>query len=212
MKVIAVTGGIGCGKTAVTEYLTSRKYIVIDADQTAREAVLPGAGGLKALTDHFGESILHEDGSLNRKLLADMVFSDSNKRKALNGILHERIIDIINRQIADYLKAGLDIVFISAPLLIETGMHVIADEVWLVGADVDIRINRVMNRDGLTKAEVIKRMDSQMNTMEKKDYAHVYIDNSDGLDELHHRIDIELVRLACLMCEPKCEKNPRPSK
>ena len=195
MKIIGVTGGIGSGKTAVTDYLTGKGYTVIDADKAAREAVYPGSEGLKAIVTHFGESVLNKDGSLNRRLLGKIVFFDRCERETLNALLHERIRAIIDKYISIYANAGLEVLFLCAPLLIESDLYKTVDEVWLIDASDDIRMNRVMERDNISELEVKKRMDSQMSAEEKRNYAHAILDNSGGLDELYKKVDSELERL-----------------
>jgi dephospho-CoA kinase len=189
MRVIGITGGIGSGKTAVTDYLSEKGYILIDADVISRQETETGAGGLKAIVEEFGRGVLLEDGSLNRKLLADTVFSDEIKREKLNAIIHVRVIQKTRELIQAYSDSGMHVVFLTAPLLIEAGMQKLIHELWLICAAYDIRMRRVLERDQVDEDHVKKRMAAQMPTGEKMKYAQVIIDNSGSLTELYRRVD-----------------------
>ncbi|MDR1572065.1 MAG: dephospho-CoA kinase [Clostridiales Family XIII bacterium] len=189
MKVIGLTGGIGSGKSAVSAYLEKKGYPVIDADLAAREAVQPGSDGLAALVGHFGDGILRPDGSLDRKWLGEVVFSDEGSRLDLNRILHGRIAERMDDLLRDSLAAGAGVVFLAAPLLIEAGIHERVDSVWLVEADERERVRRIRARDGISAEDAMKRIAAQMGSEEKRAFADVIIDNSGSLENLYRRID-----------------------
>jgi dephospho-CoA kinase len=188
-KTIGITGGIGSGKSVVTDYLIERAYAVIDADVLAREVVAVGSEGLAAAVAHFGKDVLLPDGSLDRKGLAARVFSDESARIALNDILHGRIARETRARIARYRAAGETVVFLSAPLLLETGMQTLTDAVWLVDADEEERVRRVVRRDGLLPEEARARIASQMPTSEKLLYVSETIDNSGAPEDLRRAVD-----------------------
>jgi dephospho-CoA kinase len=183
--LIGITGGIGSGKSAVTAYLRRRGEQVICADEVAREVVLPGSRGAAVIQRQFGEEYFLPDGSLDRAKLAQLVFQEPESLKRLNAILHPIIIGTIWEK-ASQLPGR---VFIDAALLIETGMHEKTDYVWLVTADRETRIARVMERDGTAREAVEKRMDSQTDDTQREKYADEVIYNRGGLDALHQRID-----------------------
>lgn len=183
--VIGITGGIGSGKSAVTAYLRQRGEHVICADEVAREVVQPGSPGAEALRTEFGDAYFLMDGTLNRAMLAQRVFDDPDSVKCLNAILHPIIIETIWKK-ASEVKGR---VFIDAALLIETGMHQRVDYVWVLTADRENRILRVMARDGAAREAVEKRMDNQMKDTQRMAVADEVIDNSHGLSELHQQID-----------------------
>jgi dephospho-CoA kinase len=189
MKVIGLTGGIGSGKSAVTDYLTERGRAVIDADVLAREVVAVGTEGLAAVVAHFGEDLLLPDGRLSRKALAARVFSDEAARAALNGLLHGRILREMRARVAQCRAAGERVVFLSVPLLIETGMQSETDAVWLVDADDAERVRRICARDGLSEAEARLRLAAQLPSAEKRRCASELIDNSGTLRDLRGAVD-----------------------
>jgi len=202
MQIIGLTGGIGAGKTTVSERLLKLGYKVIDADKIARDIVMRGERTLTALVEVFGEEILLEDGSLNRKKLAQIIFVDEEKRRVLNTLMHDQIYSIIKSKIAayedeEYVNIGPDgnaplrhsIVFLDAALLYETGMEHLTSSVWVVDADKEIRKNRIMHRDHLDENEANARIASQMNSDVQRSRADVVIDNSGDLDALYAQID-----------------------
>jgi dephospho-CoA kinase len=193
VKIIGLTGGIGTGKSAVSEYLLQKGYTVVDADTISREITAPGAEGLAALLTAlaaaFGDDVVTPAGALDRRRLAEIVFHDTEKRLRLNAILHGRIGRRIESQLAGCRAAGEAVVFLSAPLLIETGMQRRTDEVWLVDADEETQIRRVMARDGLTAAAARQRIAAQMPAEERRAYADARIDNTGAWETLRRRID-----------------------
>lgn len=201
MKIIGLTGGIGSGKSTVTDYLRQKGYEVLDADEIAREIVRPGSEVLLQLTEIFGDQILLGDGNLNRKALGRQVFADEEKRMRLNRVMHAKIVEVILDRIflfqesADALKKmhwempQSKAIFIDAPLLFETGLHQHVGEVWMVDADDEVRITRVMERDGLGREEIERRMAAQMDREEKKRKAHVILDNTGEKEVLYRQIE-----------------------
>ncbi|MGI6731324.1 MAG: dephospho-CoA kinase [Anaerovoracaceae bacterium] len=204
MKVIGLTGGIGSGKTTVSDYLISLGYHVLDADKIAREIVEPGSDALIELVSVFGNEILLNDGSLNRKKLGKIVFSDPEKRKLLNKLMHTRILQIIRDKILQFQEDMEDapvvvdslgllprnkVIFIDAPLLYETGLDKEASKVWVVDVDDEARINRIMERDGLSREDVKNRIASQMTRAEKNERADEILDNSGERQALYEQID-----------------------
>jgi dephospho-CoA kinase len=189
LKVIGLTGGIGSGKSAVTDYLTERGHAVVDADAIAHEVVAAGSEGLAAVVARFGADLLLPDGNLDRKRLSARVFSDDETRAALNALLHGRIARVMRERVARHRDAGARIVFLSVPLLIETGMHSETDAVWLVDADEEERVRRVVARDGMRAEDARMRIAAQMPSSEKRRYASETIDNSGSLRDLRRAVD-----------------------
>jgi dephospho-CoA kinase len=187
MQLIGLTGGIGTGKSTVSEYLMKMGYKVIDADKISREIVEPNSETLKEIAKVFGEEILLEDGSLNRNRLADIVFTNPDKKVLLDRIMHAKIIDIIMKRAKSYDKEK--VVFLDVPLLYETNMDQLVDKVWLVDADIEARISRIMNRDELTREQVIDRINNQMSQAEKIKKADIVIDNSGDKSALYKQIN-----------------------
>jgi dephospho-CoA kinase len=155
----------------------------------ARDAVAVGTDGLAAVVSRFGNDVLLPDGSLDRKGLAALVFSDDDARAELNAMLHGRIARGIEAGLARLRDAGEQAVFLSVPLLIETGMHEGLDSVWLVDADEDERVRRVMRRDAARSEDARMRIAAQLPSAEKAKYASEIIDNSGTIPELRRAVD-----------------------
>ncbi len=183
--LIGITGGIGSGKSMVAGYLSRLGEHVISADETAREAVLPGERGSELIRKEFGDSFFKENGTLDRKMLASFVFGDAQKLKRLNAILHPLILERIYAEAEN--ASGR--VFIEVPLLIQSGMHDSMDFVWLVVADENERISRVTQRDTTDRAAVMRRIRNQMSDEEMAAYADEVIVNSASPQELYRKVD-----------------------
>ena len=196
MKTIGLTGGIGTGKSTVSRYLTTKGYKIIDADQIAREVVEPGQPALASLIGEFGSEILLEDGSLNRRELARLAFASPEGKAALDRITHGAIfarIEELQLQYAAELEKTSDaVIFLDVPLLFETGFDRKADLVWVVDVPDEIRVQRVVLRDGLTEEEIWARIKNQMSREEKIARADVVLDNSGTPEELYAQVDARL--------------------
>jgi len=190
MKTIGITGGIGSGKSTVTDFLREKGYPVIDADAAAREIVKPGSPVLMELADEFGEVILMPDGSLNRKELAAQAFSCKKKKIALDRITHGAILSSIKNELQRIKAQGdASLIFVDAALMVETGLYQFMDEIWLIKADEKIRINRVMTRDRVEQSHVLERMKFQLSDEKKSEYASRVIDNSKTKSELYQELE-----------------------
>ena len=193
MKVIGLTGGIGSGKSTVSEYLIKKGIEVIDADQIGKDIVEPGMKALIEIENVFGEEVILANGSLNREKLGQIVFSDKEKLEKLNSITLDIIKEEINNQIHNSKN---DIIVLDAAILIETKLHEIVDEIWLVSIDRQTQIERVKSRNQLSEAEIINRINSQMTNNERKNYSNVVLDNQGTIEELYKKVDIEISRLS----------------
>src|ERR1051325_530348 len=183
MLRVGLTGSIGVGKSFVASIFVELGCHVLDADQTAREVVMPGTPGLKALTEAFGEEILNADGTLNRKQLGAVVFNDEVQRQRLNHILHPFIIarqdEILNAWEADD-PDGIGIV--DAALMIESGGYKRFDKLIVAHCRPEVQLERLMLRDKLSRDEALRRINSQMPQEEKQKFADYLIDTSDGYE------------------------------
>ena len=184
MRVIGLTGGIGTGKSTASEYLRKQGFSIIDADRISREIVGPGTLLLKELEKNFGSGIIKDDGTLDRKALAAIVFSDKEKKSRLDGLMHGHILDEIERKISESQSGEGRGIIVDAPLLFETGLEKKCDQVWLITADETLRILRVCERDGMDPEEVRARIQNQMADEEKKERAHRIVDNSGSKEAL----------------------------
>ncbi|HEU4932935.1 MAG TPA: dephospho-CoA kinase [Pyrinomonadaceae bacterium] len=183
MLRVGLTGSIGVGKSFVTSVFVELGCRVLDADQTAREVVMPGTPGLKALTGTFGEDVLNTDGTLDRKRLGARIFTDQSERERLNHILHPFIIarqdEILNGWEAED-PDGIGIV--DAALMIESGGYKRFDKLIVVHCRPEVQLERLMLRDKLSRDEALRRINSQMPQEEKQKFADYLIDTSDGFD------------------------------
>ena len=183
MLRVGLTGSIGVGKSYVVSIFAELGCHVLDADLTAREMVMPGTPGLKALTEAFGEEILNTDGTLDRKRLGALIFADENQRQRLNYLLHPFIIarqDEILRgwELADPNGIGV----VDAALMIESGGYKRFDKLIVVHCRPEVQLERLMLRDKLTRDEAERRIASQMPQEEKQKFADYLIDTSDGFE------------------------------
>ena len=159
MFVVGITGGIGSGKTAVTDHLETLDIVVVDADKAARVVVEPGKPALDEIAAHFGSEILLDDGALNRAALREVVFNDSSQRKILEGITHPRIREEIARQLS---AATSPYVVLSSPLLLESGQNSFADYVVVVDVPEAVQVDRTMRRDDNSESLVKQIMAAQL--------------------------------------------------
>jgi dephospho-CoA kinase len=188
MLRVGLTGSIAVGKSYVASVFAELDSHVLDADETAREVVLPGAPGLEAVVKEFGEDVLNTDGTLNRKYLGTLIFADEEKRQKLNHILHPFIIarqDEIMRAWEREDPDGIGI--IDAALMIESGGYRRFDKLIVVHCRPEVQLERLMLRNGLSREEAQARIDAQMPQAEKQKYADFLIDTSDGFESTRTR-------------------------
>ena len=187
MLRVGVTGGIGSGKTALTDWLTEKGITVVDADLASRVVVAPGQPALAEIIAAFGDQYLSPDGQLNRAALRKLVFEDADKRKALEAMTHSRIREELIRQLA---AADSAYVVLSSPLLLESGQSELIDVSVVVDAPEATQIARTMERDGNDQALVEGIMAAQLDRETRKSRADIVIDNSASLTELHEQATI----------------------
>lgn len=189
MRIIGLTGGIASGKSSVSKMLSYLGAAIIDADVIARDVVQPGQKVFQKIIEEFGDNILKADGTIDRKKLGYLVFNDRDKLNMLNSITHPEIIRIIEERVEAIRAEGkYDVIVIDAPLLLESGMKTMVDEVWLVFADMDTQLKRLMLRDGLDIDTARDRIMSQMPMEEKIKLSHRIIDNSKDLEHTKKQV------------------------
>jgi dephospho-CoA kinase len=188
MLLVGLTGGIGSGKTTVAGLLAARGAVVVDADELAREALEPGTRTFKHVSDLFGEEVLTRDGRIDRAALANVVFSDEEKRRALESITHPEVFRLLAEAV-EKLRDSDAIVVFDAPLIIETGFHQAVDVLVVVTAPVEQRIERVRRDRGMTDAEAAIRIAAQADPEARDAAADFLIDNDGGLEELEARVN-----------------------
>jgi dephospho-CoA kinase len=198
MLVVGLTGGIGCGKSAVSSQLESYGRPIVDADIVAREVVEPGEPALNAISAHFGSHILNASGALDRAQLRQVVFQEPKQRQWLESLLHpiirQRILDKIDkaRETAPY-------VVLASPLLLETDQHLLVDYTVVVDLPESLQISRTCSRDNNDEAQVKRIIAAQMPRSDRLAKADHVIDNSRDLNSLKHQVqqlDKHLLALA----------------
>lgn len=187
--IIGITGGIACGKSIVADTLEKAGARVVDCDVLAREFVQPGSGALATVKAVFGESVVLPDGSLDRKKLAAKIFESPRERAKLEGILHPLIIERLQSEIEKSNETGETLVII-APLLIETNLGHLVDQIWVVRSKEAAIIGRIRKRDGMSVLDAMRRIGAQMPIDEKSKYADVLIDNDGTIDELRKKVRV----------------------
>lgn len=188
MRIIGLTGGIASGKSTVSRLLERLGAVVVDADQLAREAVVPGTGAYRAIVAAFGPVILLPDGTIDRKALGRIVFADPDARRRLEAITHPAIAGLAERRLSELRNAGEGVAFYVAPLLIEAGATGRVDEIWVVYVDRETQIARLTARDGIDREEAEQRLTAQMPMEEKAARGSVIIDNRGTAEELERQI------------------------
>ena len=184
MLRVGITGGIGSGKTALTDWLATQGIVIVDADLAARVVVEPGQPALAKITEAFGAEFLLPDGQLDRAALRQRVFSDENQRKALEAITHPRIRDELVRQMS---VADSPYVVMSSPLLLENSQSDMVDVSVVVDVPETLQIERTMARDQNNRQLVEQIMAAQLDRETRIARADMVIDNSTSLDALHKR-------------------------
>ena len=184
MLKVGLTGSIAVGKSFVVDVLRELGCHVLDADKTAREVVEPGTVGLRRIVENFGEDVLSSSGELNRTRLGGIVFRDETKRQLLNSIVHPLVIERQNEWIGSWEKADPGgIAVVDAALMIESGGYKRFDKLIVVWCRPEVQLERLMLRDGLPADEAARRIAAQMSQDEKRSYADLSIDTSDGFVE-----------------------------
>ncbi|HEY3315177.1 MAG TPA: dephospho-CoA kinase [Bacillota bacterium] len=182
MTTIGLTGGIASGKSTVSGLLRGLGAKVIDADDISKRVTRPGAPAWRELVEAFGQDILNPDRTINRRRLGGKVFNEPAALKKLNDITHPRIVAAIKKEMDRGEKSG-QITVIDAPLLIESGMAAMVDQVWVVSVDHQTQINRLMARDHFNEQEAESRTRAQLPLDVKKRYADRIIDNTGNFEQ-----------------------------
>ena len=213
--IIGLTGGIATGKSTAAEYLEKKGAKIIDADQISHEISQKGEKGWELVVDEFGQEILREDGEFDREKLGEIVFSDFQKRKKLESLLHPLIIYEMKEQAHQYLE-NEEIVVFMAPLLYEAGLARFCDQVWVVSSSEEKQVKRLEKRNNFNREEALKRIKSQMSLSEKENKADIIIENDSTIKALKSKLDLywekilkgvdtKLIRIALIAHDEKKE-------
>lgn len=180
--VIGLTGGIGCGKSEAAKYLASLGALHLDADQVSRSLTAENGEALPEIRRVFGDGVFNDDGTLDRKSMAEIVFNDPSARRNLEGIIHPLVQRSMLRQMDEAARQGIKVIILDVPLLFETGMDTLCDECWTMYTDRETQIERIMERDNATREHAEARIDSQMSSEERNARAARVIDSSKSIE------------------------------
>ena len=184
MLNVGLTGGIACGKSTVARMLAEKGAVLIDFDELAHAVQEPEGSVWREIIRHFGEEILHEDRTIDRRKLGETVFADREKRELLNRLVHPAIFEEWQRRLAEIRARRADAIVVSdIPLLIEAGLKGMVDLVLLVYITPEEQIRRVMARDGFSREEAERRLAAQMPIEEKLRWADIVIRNGGSPEE-----------------------------
>ena len=189
MITIALTGGIGAGKSEVERLLADRGALVVDADALAREVVRPGTPGLAAVLAAFGPAVRAADGALDRAALASLVFTDEAARRRLEAIVHPLVRERAHAAVADAVTAGRDAVVYSVPLLVEAGLRADYDLVVVVDAPDQVRLDRLVRLRGMSEPDALARMAAQASRADRLAAADLVVVNDGTPAQLAERVD-----------------------
>lgn len=189
MRVLGLTGGIGCGKSTVAALLEARGVPVVDADRLGREVVAPGSDGLREIVASFGAEVLLPDGALDRKGLAARVFVSPDALARLNAITHPRIATLASSRLRALADAGHPLAALEAALLLEAGWDRIADEVVVVTTTPALQLRRLLQRGDVSETDARARIASQLPLAAKEARADHVIRNDGSLSDLEARVD-----------------------
>ena len=189
MFVIGLTGGIGTGKSEVSDILGNLGAAVINADLIGHEAYLPETKAWKTIIDKFGVDILADDRTVDRKKLGAIVFGDPSRLAVLNAIMFPAIYEIIQGRIRNFGQEGWEVVVVEAALFIEAKWNSLADEIWVTTASESVVIDRIKKRNNLDEQAIKARIESQMPKDERLKHADAHIQNDLGLDQLRKQVE-----------------------
>ncbi|MFC1932072.1 dephospho-CoA kinase [Chloroflexota bacterium] len=187
-KVIGLTGGIGSGKSTVSQCLAELGAVILDADKVGHEVFKPNTEAWCDVVATFGKEILTPGGEVDRKRLGEIVFSNPEALLRLNQIMHPRMYDMMKAQIEEYRRQGVDVVVIEVILLIEANWTSLVDEVWVTVASEDTVIKRLKHQRGLDEEQTLARIRSQLPSEERVKHADVVINNDGDLDEVKAKV------------------------
>jgi dephospho-CoA kinase len=188
MLLVALTGGLGAGKSALASILAAAGAVVLDADDLARRAVEPGTPGLARLVEEFGSGILDGDGGLDRAEMARRAFADDHARRRLEAVVHPEVARLFAEEI-DARRGGDDVVVYSIPLLVERGLANAFDVVVTVSAPLEARIARVVASGRMTEQDARARASTQASDAEREAAADIVVHNEGDLDRLRREAD-----------------------
>jgi len=187
-KVIGLTGGMGSGKSTVSQLLSESGAVIIDADKVGHEAYQPNTKTWQELVAAFGRQIVAQDGSIDRKKLGAIVFGSPEQLERLNRIVHPRMFEMMKERIEQYRRQGVKVVVLDAAILFEANWTPLVDEIWVVVASEALVVTRAKARTGLPEEQIRSRLSSQMPVEDKIKKANVVIHNDGTFEDLRIKV------------------------
>lgn len=187
--VIGLTGGIASGKSTVSQMIKEKGIRLVDADVIAKEAVSKGSAALHQIVQTFGEEVLLPNGELNRQQLGAIIFSDEEKRKKLNAIVHPEVRKEMLKQRDEGVSNNETFVVLDIPLLFESKLEGLVDRIIVVYTTPDLQLSRLMNRNDLSEEEALNRIHSQQSLEEKCQKADRVIENTKDLAFIRKQLE-----------------------
>lgn len=190
-QVVGLTGGIAAGKSSVSQYLVQKGAYLIDADSVGHKVIAPDGPGYPRVIEAFGREIVAADGTIDRRKLGEIVFSDPAHLKTLNGISHPIMADLMAREIEAVRTQAQPppVILLDAALLFEAGWNPLCDRVWVVTAQRETAIGRLMARNDLSREQAQARLDAQLDPAEKAAKAEQVLANDGSLEDLYALVD-----------------------
>jgi dephospho-CoA kinase len=189
MFVIGLTGGIGSGKSTVSDMLRAKGAATVHADQIGHEVYRPGTSVWEQVVAAFGRQVVGDDGQIDRRKLGRIVFSDPEARHRLDAITHAPMEQMMAERLEELRRQGTRVAVLEAAILIEAGWAHLADEVWVTVASPEVAAQRSMERSGLSRERAEARIAAQLSNEERVKHAHVVIDTNCSLAEVAQRVD-----------------------
>lgn len=188
MIVVGLTGGIGTGKSTISQTLAGLGAQVINADLVGHQAYLPHQNVWQEMVDTFGRGILGDNDEVDRRKLGEIVFSNPDAMKQLNGIVHPWMYRRMEQMIKEHRDSGASVVVLEAAILIEANWTPLVDQVWVVVATEDEVVRRLLTRNNLTEEQIRARIASQMSSDERRKHAQVVVDTNCTLEEVKEQV------------------------
>ena len=188
MFIIGLTGGIACGKSAASDELRKFGAVTFDIDRETYKLLQPGGELYKNYVEHFGESILFENGNLNKRLIGEIIFHDEEERQWINSVAHPVLLNRTRDFLVKCAEHGVELVVLEVPLLFEAGWEFLVDEVWAVYVPNNLQIFRLVERDKITPQQAIARIRTQLPQSEIRSRADLAILNKGDRRKLQKKI------------------------
>jgi len=187
MFVIGITGGIGSGKSLAAEVCREYGLPVIDADQISKQLTGPDGKAIPEISEVFGKKMIAADGSLNRKQMSDLVFKNKKSLDILSSLIHKYVVEEMKKQVFELSEQKIKAIALDVPIPVKNGFLDISDQIWVISAREDIRIERLKNR-GMEPSEAKRRILCQMSEEEYEKIADIVITNNEGIPDFKSKV------------------------